>query len=140
MRSWLAPLRDAQVGEHPAQAVVAEAAPQAVTPGKQAERGGPPPAGERLRQRVRAGATDAAEREIVLVLAEVRELDQDAALGNALTREPVLELERRDLDAGGAAGAVGGARPHEDADRGDEAGGGGDEEDEQLHRTRPSRW
>ena len=44
-------------------------------------------------------AADALELEVVLVLAEVGELDPDAPRRNPDAREPIVELERDDLHA-----------------------------------------
>ncbi len=52
-------------------------------------------------------ASDALEGQVVLVLAEVGELDSDRAGRDAHAREPVVELERDDLDAAERSGGLG---------------------------------
>ena len=63
-------------------------------------------AGKRLRQPVHLRAPDPLESEVVLVLAEVGQLDSDSARRHAHAREPVVELEGDDLDAAERSGRL----------------------------------
>ena len=85
---------------HPAGAVVGERAPERVTAGAQAPVELPHSAGMDDADAERPRAADTAESEIMVVLAEVGQLDDRVAVADLRAREREGELVRHDLEAG----------------------------------------
>jgi hypothetical protein len=80
--------------------MVCERAGEHVAAGLQAQRERLPLPGEGHRKVVNSRTSDPLEVQVVLVLAEVGKFDADGARRDSDPREPVVELERNDLDAG----------------------------------------
>ena len=82
---------------HPESGVVSERARESVEARLQTQVDDLPLPGKGLREAVDGRAADALEREVVLVLAEVGELDPHGAWRHANTREAVVKLDGDDL-------------------------------------------